>query len=32
VWADVIAKYNKYVAGTATWADVIACYNDYVTP
>ena len=32
VWADVIAKYNKYVAGTATWAEVIACYNDYVTP
>jgi len=29
-WADVITKYNAYVAGTATWAEVIACYNAYV--
>jgi len=29
-WADVITKYNAYVAGTAAWADVIACYNAYV--
>jgi hypothetical protein len=29
-WSDVIAKYNEYVADTATWDDVIACYNVYV--
>jgi len=29
-WADVITKYNAYVAGTATWTEVIACYNAYV--
>ena len=28
-WADVIAKYNAYVAGTATWTDVINCYSQY---
>jgi len=30
-WEQVIAKYQKYVAGQAGWTDVIECYQEYAS-
>jgi uncharacterized repeat protein (TIGR01451 family) len=30
-WAEVISKYDSYVAGQANWNDVITCYQEYAS-